>query len=91
MIGDAIGALGEGVRRWQADATVQVTLLRSVAGRDGREVPDLPVQQLARDLRRAASGGVPAPLPVPAAVSPPSPLDEKQDEGSGAVVFEEIG
>jgi len=89
LIEDAIGALAAGVEAWQSEAALQVHLLRSVAGRDGREVPDLPVQQLVRDLRRAASGGVPAPLPVSPAVSPPSALDAPAD--GSAVILEEIG
>ena len=88
---DATAALAAGVEAWQSEAATQVFLLRSVAGRTGREVPDLAVAQLVRDLRRAVAGGVPAPLPVPAAVSSPSGLSEKQSDGSAGVVFEEIG
>jgi len=40
---------------------------------------------------RTVALGVPAPLPVPAEVSPPSALGEKQADGSAGVVFEEIG
>ena len=65
----ATAALAEGVKAWQAEAGVQVGLLRPVAGRDGRDVPDLAVAQLARDLQRATAGGVPSPLPR-AAVQP---------------------
>ena len=83
MIMDATAALVAGAEAWQAEAATQVFLLRSVAGRTGREVPDLPVAQLVRDLRRATADGVPAPLPRPA--PSPSVLDDadKQPEGSG--------
>jgi len=90
MIEAAIAALGEGVQAWQAEATVQVALLRSVAGRDGREIPDLHLAQLARDLRRAIAGGVPVPLPVMAVVEIREEREE-QAEDSADIIFERIG
>ena len=91
LIEDAIGALAAGVEAWQSEAALQVHLLRSVAGRDGREVPDLPVQQLVRDLRRAAADGVPAPLPRPAPSHTVLDDGDKHPDGSAGVVFEGIG
>ena len=88
-IEDAIAALGEGVQAWQAEATAQVALLRPVAGRDGREIPDLHLAQLARDLRRAAAGGVPSPLPR-AAVQPVAPAKPAEAVSGGGIVFERI-
>ena len=86
----AVAALGEGVRAWQAEAGVQIGLLRGVAGRDGRDVPDLAVAQLARDLQRATAGGVPSPLPR-AAVQPVARAKPAEAVADGGIVFERIG
>jgi len=88
-IEDAIAALGEGVQAWQAEATAQVALLRPVAGRDGREIPDLHLAQLARDLRRAAADGVPSPLPR-AAVPPVAQAKPAEAVADSGIVFERI-
>ena len=85
-IEDAIAALGEGVQAWQDEAMAQVALLRSVTGRDGREVPDLHLAQLARDLRRAIADGIPVPLPV----AKRREEREEQAEDDAALIFERI-
>jgi len=82
---DATAALVAGVEAWQSEASTQVFLLRSVAGRTGREVPDLPVAQLVRDLRRAVAGGVPAPLPEAAPAKP-----RELPEAEAGIIFEEL-
>jgi len=90
-IEDATAALAEGVRTWRAEAAIQVDLLRPVAGRDGRDVPDLHIHQPVRDLLRAVRGGVPAPLPRPAAPVARSKTGQAVDEGDSAFTFERIG
>ena len=96
MIEDAIAALTEGVRAWRAEAAIQVDLLRPVAGRDGREIPDLPIYQLVRDLGRAVQAGVPAPMPPQPSISRPAPpatrvkAGQAVDEGDSEFVFEPI-
>jgi len=90
-IEDATAALAEGVKAWRAEATSQLDLLRPVAGRDGREIPDLQIDQLARDLQRAVQAGVPAPLPPqPAAPVTRAKAGQVVDEGVGVLTFEPI-
>jgi len=89
----AVAALAAGVAAWRAEFDAQTALLRAVPGQDSRSIPDLPIEDLARDLRRAVEGGVPAPLPRPSPAPSPSALDDadKQPDGSAGVVFEAIG
>jgi len=89
-IEDATAALAEGVAAWRAEAGIQVDLLRPVAGRDGRDVPDLHIHQPVRDLLRAVRGGVPAPLPRPAAPVTRAKAGPAVDEGDSAFTFEPI-
>ena len=89
-IEDAIAALAEGVRRWTAEQQIQINLLRPVPGRDGREVPELQCRELARDLRRATSDGVPLPVPSPAPVARVAP-EHDPDPGESDVMMEVFG
>ena len=86
-IEDATAALAEGMEAWRTEAGVQVALLRAVAGRD---VPDLHIHQPVRDLLRAVQGGVPAPLPRPAAPVTRAKAGPAVDEGDSAFTFEPI-
>ena len=94
-IEDATASLAAGVKAWRAEAASQLDLLRPVAGRDGREIPDLHIYQLVRDLGRAVQAGVPAPLPPQPSISRPAAPRAKAgqaaDDGDSGFAFERIG
>ena len=96
-IEDATAALAEGVKAWRAEAASQLDLLRPVAGRDGREIPDLQIDQIVRDLGRAVQAGVPAPLPPQPTISQPAPpasrtkAGQAVEGGDSGFAFERIG
>ena len=70
-IEEAIAALGRAMADWQQEAAVQRELLRPVEGRNGREIPELTIQQAARELiRDLERKGIPTPLPHGSLTSP---------------------
>jgi hypothetical protein len=58
-----IDRLGQIAKDWQKEAAAQADLARMVGPNQSREIPDLNLSQLIRDLNRAAAEGIPAPLP----------------------------
>lgn len=81
----AIADLSDGIAAWHAVARGSEAFLR-VAGYGTRGMPELPVQQLARELERVAANGLPVPLP--GAQFATMPRAERDGEDARVEVFE---
>ena len=65
-IESSLRAFLEGVRAWHAEEQEQINLLRPLPNQDGRTIPQLSVDELARQVKRAL--GEPIEPPVPRAL-----------------------
>ena len=59
---DAVRGLVDAARRWHDEEAAHSALMAPVPGRDGRGIPNFPLDDVLCDIRRA--GAIPSSLPV---------------------------